>query len=119
MIVGGTAGPDSLSAFPDELLPYRPTALVDADPRASLTGMLGSLPKGATALPALAGGSAEAGPWHGRRPRVAAERRHGTGSVTLLGFDPATDWIADSKDANALWRRLLPARAGRRPRPDR
>jgi len=30
-----------------------------------------------------------------------------------VGFDPATDWIADSKDASTpLWRRLLPARSG-------
>ena len=29
VIVGGTAGPNSLSAFPDALLPYRPTATLD------------------------------------------------------------------------------------------
>ena len=42
-----------------------------------------------------------------------AEMTYGTGAVTIVGFDPATDWIADSKDASTpLWRRLLPARAG-------
>ena len=32
VIVGGTGGADVLSAFPDDLLPYRPTALLDVDP---------------------------------------------------------------------------------------
>ena len=32
VIVGGSAGIGTLSAFPDAILPYRPTATVDADP---------------------------------------------------------------------------------------
>jgi hypothetical protein len=113
VIVGGTAGPDALTAFPDELLPYRPTALVDADPETFAT-MLGSLPKGATTVPALAGELARGRMLAASGDRaIAAEMTYGTGSVTIVGFDPATDWIADSKDASTpLWRRLLPARSG-------
>ena len=32
VIVGGTAGADSLTGFPDELLPYRPDGILDIDP---------------------------------------------------------------------------------------
>ncbi len=32
VIVGGTAGADSLTGFPDELLPYRPNGILDIDP---------------------------------------------------------------------------------------
>ena len=54
-IVGGTGGLGLLAGFPDELLPYRPTATVDVEPEA-LRGLLGgTLPRGAEALPALAG----------------------------------------------------------------
>ncbi len=49
VIVGGTAGPSSLSAFPDDLLPYRPTATIDV-PAVSLSGLLGSVPAGAADL---------------------------------------------------------------------
>ena len=41
VIVGGTAAADSLSAFPDDLLPYRPTGVVDVDP-AVLQPLLGA-----------------------------------------------------------------------------
>ena len=41
---------------------------------------------------------------------MAAERVYGAGQVTLLGFDPAASWIGESKAADGLWRRLLPAR---------
>ena len=52
--VGGTAGASSLTAFPDAILPFRPTATTDVAP-ASLCGLLGGLPAKATELPALAG----------------------------------------------------------------
>ena len=54
VIVGGSAGIGTLSAFPDDLLPYRPSATVDLDP-AVLTSLLGPLPEGAAVLPAMAG----------------------------------------------------------------
>ena len=111
VIVGGTAGPSSLSAFPDAILPYRPTATTDLAP-ASLTAMLGELPAGATDLPALTGeltgGRALA--TSGDRV-VAAERSYGSGAVTVVGFDPTIGWIAESDAGEGLWRRLLPSRS--------
>jgi len=113
VIVGGTAGADALTGFPDDLLPYRPTALLDVDP-ASLRPILGGLPADATTLTALSGDLA-----HGRALAtsgdrvIAADMSFGAGSVTLLGFDPTTSWIAagDAYDA-PLWRRMLPSRSG-------
>ncbi len=110
VIVGGTAGPSSLSAFPDALLPYRPTATVDI-PAASLTSLVGSVPVGTADVPAL-GGSLIAGRslvMSGDRV-VAAERGYGSGAVTVVGFDPSTKWIADGSAGETLWRRLLPSR---------
>ena len=111
VIVGGSAGIGTLSAFPDDLLPYRPSATVDLDP-ASLVPLLGQLPTSATELPAMAGELA-----HGRAlvtsgdRAVAAEFRYGSGRVTLLGFDPTTRWLAESKGTDALWRGALPPRS--------
>ena len=113
VIIGGTAGADALTAFPDDLLPYRPTGTIDVDPSV-LRSLLGAIPADATTLAAYGGeliaGRALAS--SGDRV-VAADRRFGAGSVTLLGFDPSTSWIAkgDSIDT-PLWRRLLPARTG-------
>lgn len=110
VIAGGTTGPSGLSAFPDDILPYRPVATTDIDP-ASLTGLLGEIPPGATTLPALTGeltaGRALAAA--GDRT-VAAERTYGSGSVTILGFDPTVGWMGDTDAGEQLWRRLLPAR---------
>ena len=112
VIVGGTAGPNALSAFPDDLLPYRPNVTTDV-PAAN-----------------LAGSSARSRPTADRRCRrssgellagralatvgdrvVAAERPYGSGSVTLLGFDPTVDWIAET---DAGERPLAAAPAGAR-----
>ncbi len=112
VIVGGTNGPSGLSAFPDLLLPYRPTVTVDVAP-GTLSGLLGQLPADATDLPALSGTMIE-----GRAlvsvgdQTVAAERSYGSGLVTLLGFDPTVDWIAGAGIGDGLWRRLLPPRTG-------
>lgn len=111
VIVGGSAGIGTLSAFPDDLLPYRPTSTLDLDPT-SLVGLLGPLPTGASELPAMAGALA-----HGRAlatsgdRAVAADLTYGSGRVTLLGFDPTTRWLAESKSTDALWRAALPARS--------
>jgi hypothetical protein len=111
VIAGGTTGPAALSAFPDQVLPYRPEVTTDV-PAANLSGLLGQLPKDATQLPALSGSliGGRALATVGDRI-VAAERPYGAGMVTLLGFDPAAAWIARTDTADVLWRRLLPARS--------
>lgn len=110
VIVGGTSGPSSLSAFPDLLLPFRPTATVDVAP-GSLGAVLGELPATATDLPALSGDllGGRALAKSGDRV-VVGERAYGSGAVTLVGFDPTADWIAESNAGEGLWRRLLPTR---------
>ena len=113
VIVGGSSPADELTAFPDDLLPYRPSSLVDVDP-SSLASVLGPIPAGATAVPAFAGDAgAGADPGDVRRPRDRGGPDVRLGSVTLLGFDPATQWIADGDTVDVpLWRRLLPPRSG-------
>ena len=115
VIVGGSAGIGTLSALPDDLLPYRPTATLDLDP-ASLVSLLGPAPDRRIR-------SCRRWPAPSRRGRalatsgdraVAAELTYGSGHVTLLGFDPTTRWLAESKSVNALWRTALPPRYGGR-----
>jgi hypothetical protein len=111
VIVGGSAGADILTALPDDLLPYRPTSVLDIDP-AVLRPMLGDLPAAAATLPAYAGELARGRALARSGDRViAADQPYGAGFVTLLGFDPTTSWIADGDTLDApLWRRLLPPR---------
>jgi hypothetical protein len=110
VIAGGTAGIATLSAFPDDLLPYRPSSTIDLDP-SKVTALIGAVPTGATPLPALAGtlANGRAIATSGDRA-VAAEMAYGSGAVTLIGFDPTTSWLAQSKSIEAFWRVLLPAR---------
>lgn len=111
VIAGGTGGPAVLAGFPDDILPYRPTATVDVAP-ASLTGLVGALPASARDVPALGGTLARGHSLAVSGDRVvAAEASYGTGAVTLLGFDPSTSWIAASASTPALWRRVLPQRS--------
>jgi hypothetical protein len=111
VIVGGTSGPSSLSALPDTLLPYRPTTTTDVAP-SSLGGLLGEIPAGAADVPALSGTLAAGRAMAAIGDQVvAAERTYGSGSVTIIGFDPTADWMADTKIGEGLWRRLLPARS--------
>jgi hypothetical protein len=110
VLCGGTAGPRSLAAFPDVLMPYRPTATTDVPP-ASLAGILGVIPVAASDLPALSGELADGRALATVGDRVvAAERTYGLGQVTLLGFDPAAAWIGESEASDGMWRRLLPPR---------
>ena len=112
VLIGGTSGADILSSLPDELLPYRPSANLDVDP-ASLRSILGGVPEGAATLTAYAGdpGAGHALAVSGDRV-IAAELAFGSGSVTLLGFDPTTGWIADGDTWDApLWKKLLPQRS--------
>ena len=110
VIVGGTSGPGALGTFPDDLLPYRPSATVDV-PASSLTAFLGSAPSDASNLPALGGELAGGRSLALMGDRViAAERAYGSGATTLIGFDPTVDWIAGGTVADTFWRRLLPQR---------
>jgi hypothetical protein len=110
IIVGGTAGPSVLSGFPDAILPYRPSTTDDVA-AASLTSLLGGAPVTAADVPALAGSLD-----HGRAlvtsgdHVVAADAPYGSGSVSLIGFDPTVGWMADSKSTGQLWRGLIPPR---------
>jgi hypothetical protein len=111
-IVGGTTGPDSLRALPAELLPFVPERTVDVQP-ADLVDLLGRLPQAAGGLPGLAGTLRE-GAVLGRSGELvyAASMGRGQGSVSIVGIDPGTAWLARTDTASSLWRRLLPARAG-------
>jgi len=113
VIAGGTTGIDSVAALPDEILPYRPTGTIDVDP-AVLAPLLGAIPDDATPVPAMAGELARGRVLATSGDRVvAAETPFGSGSVTLLGFDPASAWIAGIDSlAGDLWRRFLPPRGG-------
>jgi len=112
VIAGGTAGIGTLSGFPDDLLPYRPTATLDIAAEA-VAGLAGPLPANATDLPALAGspGAGRALATSGDRV-IAGELDYGSGRVTVVGFDPTTSWLAESKNVESMWRRFLPNRTG-------
>jgi hypothetical protein len=115
VVAGGTIGPRALTAFPDVLLPYRPAVTADVPVR-DLAGLLGAVPDGSRSVPALAGellgGRALA---TSGSSVVAAERDYGAGTVTLIGIDPAADWIAETDAAERLWRRVLPVRSAGAP----
>lgn len=110
VIAAGTAGASSLTGFPDDILPFRPTVTTDVAPD-SLRGLLGELPSNAGDLPALTGKLID-----GRvlasvgDQAVVAERSYGSGSVTILGFDPGASWLKGTSVAESLWRRLIPTR---------
>jgi hypothetical protein len=109
VIVGGSIGIPAFSAFPVELLPYRPTDVIEL-PTADLATLLGALPPGAAPLPALSGalerGTLLAG---SANAAIAARNPFGQGTVTIVGFDLATSWLAGSTGALGLWARVLSA----------
>jgi hypothetical protein len=115
VILGGTTGVAAVQGFNREdevLLPFDPQHTVDATP-ADLASVLGQPPSGATNVPALAGlldhGTVLA---RSGDEVIAAERGYGRGTVTLVGFDPATAWITGSDVGGALWHRLMPQTSG-------
>ena len=115
-ILGGSGGLGLLAGFPDELLPYRPTATIDVEPEAIRGFLGGTLPRGAEALPALAGSAGEGArtlATQGDRV-IAADRSAGSGAVTLVGFDPTISWLADSTAVDVLWAAIVPARGASR-----
>lgn len=110
-ILGGTTGTGTVSGFDladDPILPFAPNHTIDVAP-ADLVGLVGQLPADAAITPALAGtlrsGTVLA---QSGNEVIAAETSYGRGLVTLIGFNPATNWLADASTASALWRRLLP-----------
>ena len=110
VIAAGTAGIGTLSKLPDDLLPYRPTSTIDLDP-SKLAALVGPIPTGAATLPAFAGQLARGQSLvTSGGQSVAATTAYGSGSVTLIGFDPTTAWLAGTKSVEAFWRGLLPAR---------
>jgi hypothetical protein len=112
VIAGGTTGVTTLSGFPVDLLPFQPRGTVDVEP-VELASMLGTLPAGAARLPALEG-TLLRGTVLARSPNgvIAAEAAIGSGSVTVIGFDPATSWLKGSTAARGVWRRVLPSSFG-------
>jgi hypothetical protein len=111
VVVGGSAGIGTLSAFPDDILPYRPTATLDVNPL-RLRALLGPLPVGAAELPAMAGALVRGRALATSGDRVvAADLAYGSGRVTILGFDPTTKWLSEAATVDPLWRSVLPDRA--------
>jgi hypothetical protein len=112
IVAAGTAGIGTLSGFPDDILPYRPTATVEIAPE-SIAAIVGPLPADAADLPAYAGelGAGRALATSGDRV-VAGQLDYGNGSVTILGFDPTTSWLASGNEVESMWRRFLPNRGG-------
>jgi hypothetical protein len=115
VIVAGTAGIGTLAGFPDDLLPYRPTATADlgAD---LLADLLGGRPVVSSAVPMLVGAPGTGRPLVQAGDRwSSAERTYGNGTVTVLGFDPATPGVGTTEGMRSLWQRLLPPRSGTSP----
>src|SRR5262245_48040696 len=112
VLAGGTLGPRAVAGFPATILPFQPSTTTDV-PTTSLTALLGTLPTAAPAtVPALTGELAGGRAFASSGDRVlAGERPYGAGSVTLLGFDPAAQWIGSTDAAERVWRRLLPPRS--------
>lgn len=108
VVLAGTTGSSTFSAFPDGLLPYRPATVTDVS-ATELEPMLGSLPTNLTSMPALVGrlehGVALAGT---DDAVIAAQGTYGQGSVGMIGLNPATPGLAGSSAADALWRSALP-----------
>jgi len=109
VLLGGTSGAATFNALPDELLSFRPTETVDMAPE-DLTALAGKLPDVARTLPSLAGTLVRGHPLARSGDAVtAASQEFGRGSVTLIGFDPATTWLATSAAGAVLWRVALPS----------
>lgn len=112
VIVGGSTGVATLGAFPADLLPYGPVNVIEV-PVADLATFLGGLPATAAPMPALTG-PLERGVALARSGDavVAARNDYGDGTVTLVGLDPTTQWLADSTTASGLWARVMPSSLG-------
>ncbi len=107
VVVGGQAGLAGVIGLPEELLPYVPASTIDI-PADDLAGLVGTLPPGTGALPALTGelarGSVTA--WSDGHP-IAAQVAVGQGLVALVGIDPTVPAIAGAPGVNGMWRRVV------------
>ena len=111
VVLGGSTGLSTLGAFPADLLPYQPSAVVDV-PLAELAAMVGSQPAEDSKVPALAGQLQRGHALIGSGDVVVAARApYGLGTFTLIGFDPTTVPI-DEPAVGAMWERIVPARVG-------
>jgi hypothetical protein len=110
LILGGSTGTTTLGSFPPEILPFQPTGTLDV-PVSDMAAGLGSALVGATPIPAL-GGTLERGVALVQTGTtvVAARAQYGGGSVSLIGFNPSTSWLADATTTDAVWARILPAK---------
>lgn len=114
-ILGGTTGTSTVRGFNRDqqiLLPFDPQKTIDV-PAADLNGLLGTLPSTAAAVPSLAG-TLDHGTVLARSGDdvIAAETGYGRGTISLVGFNPAEEWIAESGASAVLWHRLLPQSSG-------
>ncbi|MEP7361482.1 MAG: hypothetical protein ABI744_07875, partial [Chloroflexota bacterium] len=112
IILGGTTGTTTLRGFDlpqDDLLPFDPTQTIDVA-ATDLVPLVGSLPTTAATTPAV-GGLLRRGTVLARSGDdvIAAQSAYGRGEVTLIGFNPATDWLTTGSTASNLWHRLLPS----------
>jgi hypothetical protein len=112
VVLGGSTGIGAANGFPEDLLPYQPSATVDV-PLGDLTPLLGSALAASGDLPAWTGAVD-----HGSTllavdgKVVAAEAPFGRGEVSLIGFDPGDERLAGTTQARSLWRRLVPIGSG-------
>ena len=112
VLVGGTTGVGSMAGLPADMVPFVPQRTVDVSTD-DLRSLLGTLPAGATTVPAVAG-TLQRGAVIARTGDLvyAAQAGYGQGAVTIIGVNPATSWLAGSDAAGSLWRRALPLSAG-------
>lgn len=107
IVVGGQAGIAGVSGLPADLLPFTPSSTIDASP-SDLEPLVGVLPAGTAALPALTGDLARGSvmAWSDGRP-IAAQAPIGQGQVVLVGIDPTVPAVAGTPGATGLWRRVV------------
>ena len=112
IVVGGSTLPGALDAFPDHLLPFRPSATIEVA-LASLAGLLGDAPVPMRrTCPSSVATSSPGDHWRSSLPgRSPPNARSGSGVVTRHRLDPSTDWIADAAVPEPFWRRLVPQRS--------
>lgn len=109
LVIGGSLGTTMFSAFPADLLPYRPTSSVDVS-TTDLTAQFGLLPAGATPVPALTGPLVKGDAlWLAGSTVIGAHAATGQGEVALVGIDPTVGWLAGSDAADALWQDVVPS----------
>jgi hypothetical protein len=107
VVVGGQAGLAGVSGLPTDLMPFVPSSTIDV-PATDLEPLVGALPAGSPALPALTGDLARGSvlAWSDGHP-IAAQAAVGQGQVVLIGVDPTLPAIAGAPGATGLWRSAI------------